>query len=346
MKKSIITYQFRVKDGSTRAWLDKRAGSINYLWNLVNDLTAKTWTEGSNFLSAFDISPQFKGKGRELGLHSQTVQGVIEEHYKKRQQAKRSKLRWRSRKKGTLGWIPFKRCAIKIAKDTITYNKKTFRFWKSRETEGEIKTGSFSQDARGRWYVNISCEILHNEQTESDKVVALDLGLKDLAVLSTGDIIENPKSYRKLESKLAKAQRANKKAQVRNIHAKIKNVRKDFLHKQSTKLVKNFKQIFVGNVSSSKLVKTKLAKSTLDAGWGMFKTMLENKAIRLGVGFRVVNEKYSTVTCSVCKSRTGPSGLSALGVRNWECSQCGSLHQRDQNSAINILNFALGHQSL
>lgn len=78
----------------------------------------------------------------------------------------------------------------------------------------------------------------------------------------------------------------------------------------------------------------------------MFKTMLENKAIRLGVGFQVVDEKYSTVTCSVCSQRTGPSGLSSLGVRNWECSECGSLHSRDHNAALNILHSALGHQSL
>ena len=118
---------------------------------------------------------------------------------------------------------------------------------------------------------------------------------------------------------------------------KIKNTRKDFLHKETTKLVRRYKTIYVGDVSSSKLAKTKMAKSTLDAGWGLFKSMLEYKAIALGVDFKVVNEKYSTVTCSSCFERSGPSGLSALGVREWTCSTCGTDHDRDVNAARNIL---------
>jgi IS605 OrfB family transposase len=149
----------------------------------------------------------------------------------------------------------------------------------------------------------------------------------------------------KYAEKLAKAQRARKKKQVTKIYAKIKNVRKDFLHKATTKLAQENKQIFVGDVNALKLVKTKMAKSVLDASWGRFKSMLAYKALKLGIDFRVTNEKYSTVTCSHCLQKTGPSGLSALGVREWECSSCGSQHQRDVNAAKNILIFALGHES-
>lgn len=129
---------------------------------------------------------------------------------------------------------------------------------------------------------------------------------------------------------------------VTQIQNKIKNVRKDFLHKETTKLVKKYKVIYVGDVSSSKLAKTRMAKSVLDAGWGMFKSMLEYKAIALGVDFKVVKENYSSVTCSSCFERSGPSGLSALGVREWVCESCGVIHDRDVNAATNIL-LGLGH---
>lgn len=96
------------------------------------------------------------------------------------------------------------------------------------------------------------------------------------------------------------------------------------LHKFSTKLVAENAAVFVGNVSSEKLVKTKMAKSTLDAGWAMFKTMLEYKATQAGIVFEEVNESYSTQTCSQCGSIEGPKGLAGLGVREWTC-ECGAI---------------------
>lgn len=89
--------------------------------------------------------------------------------------------------------------------------------------------------------------------------------------------------------------------------------------------------------------RTQMAKSVSDASWSDFKSMLAYKAIALGVEYKEVKENFSTVTCSTCFERTGPSGLSALGVREWVCS-CGAVHDRDVNAAKNILRF--GHESL
>ncbi len=86
------------------------------------------------------------------------------------------------------------------------------------------------------------------------------------------------------------AQRAHKKQRMRAIHAKISNQRKDLLHKFSSALVKHNAAIFVGDVASAKLVKTKMAKSTLDAGWSMLKTMLEYKSHQAGIVFEVVRD--------------------------------------------------------
>ena len=147
-----------------------------------------------------------------------------------------------------------------------------------------------------------------------------------------------------MEQKLGIAQRAGKKDRVRAIHIKIKNQRKDMLHKFSTALVQEYGGIFVGNVSSKKLVKTKMAKSTLDAGWSGLKTMLEYKCHQAGVVFAEVNEAYSTQTCSCCGviSDSSPKGRTGLGIREWTCVDCGSIHDRDQNAAKNILAVGLG----
>ena len=143
--------------------------------------------------------------------------------------------------------------------------------------------------------------------------------------------------YRKLEAQLAKAQRAHKRARVSALHAKIKNSRQDQLHKLSTALVTEYGAIFIGNVNASALARTRMAKSVLDAGWSMFRTMLQYKSEHAGVWFDEVDEKFSTQTCSCCSRRTGPKGLEGLGIREWACPECGAYHHRDINAAVNSL---------
>ncbi|MGL4712730.1 MAG: RNA-guided endonuclease InsQ/TnpB family protein [Shewanella sp.] len=147
------------------------------------------------------------------------------------------------------------------------------------------------------------------------------------------------RQYRKLEQQLGIAQRANKKYRVKAIHAKIRNRRKYDLHKYSRQLVNNNAAIFIGNVNSLAMTKTKLAKSVLDAGWGILKTMLEYKCAHAGVVFEEVNESYTTQTCSSCGDipASSPKGRAGLRIREWTCSSCGATHSdRDINAAKNI----------
>ncbi len=332
----IITYQFRIKDSSRKTKLKHLAGTTNFVWNYLNSTSQFAWKRDRKWLSEFDLNYLLIGASRELGLNSDSVSSISAEFTARRNKAKRSGLGWRSAKR-KLGWVPFKGRALKVQGDELTFQKTKYRFWKSREIEGLIKSGSFSQNSKGQWFVNFQCEVPEVEKSQSTSSVGVDLGLKTLATLSDGSKIENPKTLQKYADKLAKAQRARKSRQVASIQNKIKNVRRDFLHKESTKLVNKFGNILVGDVSSSKLVKTKMAKSVLDAGWGVFKVMLGYKAKRLGVAFNVVSEKYSSVTCSVCLERNGPRGLSALGVREWFCVSCGVVHDRDINAAQNML---------
>lgn len=335
---SFSTLKLRIK-GNT-SWLNKLAKEVNFVWNYCNDLSFKIFKNRGSFLSYFDICKYLVGY--EGKLLCQSVKEVGKEYVFKRRQFRKNKLRWRSYK--SLGWVPFKNQDLKYRRNLLSYHGHKFKVWDSYNlVDYRLRSGSFNQDSRGRWYLNIVVEDKESTNNPTQEI-GIDLGLKDLATLSTGEKLENPQFYKKSEEKLAKAQRAKKKKQVRNIHVKIKNQRKDYLHKASTKLTKENSLIVVGDVKSSKLTKTKMAKSVNDVSWFAFKQMLKYKAIRHSAKYLEVNESWTTQTCNVCKNRTGPKGLEGLGIREWVCLDCGSVHDRDTNSAINILR--LGHQAL
>lgn len=338
----MITYKFRLKDSST-AWLNKAARAVNFVWNYCNETSHFAIKNRNKFLSGFDLNYLTSGSCKELKISSSTVQEVCEEYALRRKQFKKIKLKWRSKK--SLGWVPFKGHYVKIINDSITYNKNKVKFWKSREIVGKIRSGSFSQDARGRWYINIVADGL-SVDASPDASVGIDLGLKDLATLSNGVKYKSMKYFRRYERLLKLSQKDKKKKRTKALHAKIKNSRLDNNHKISTEISSEFNFIFVGNVSSSNLIKTKMAKSVLDAGWGQLKTFLKYKAIRHSGKMYEINEYLTSQTCSSCgtTSASSPRGLKGLGIREWVCDNCGAVHDRDVNAALNILR--LGHQSL
>lgn len=124
------------------------------------------------------------------------------------------------------------------------------------------------------------------------------------------------------------------------------NRRRDAMHKFSRDLVNQNAAIVVGNVNARAIARTRQGRSSLDAGWGMLKTMLAYKCEHAGVVFEVVDEAYTTQSCSCCGAIAGssPKGRTGLGIREWQCSECGASHERDVNAARNIL--AAGHSRL
>ncbi|WP_419581825.1 RNA-guided endonuclease InsQ/TnpB family protein [Thiolapillus sp.] len=354
----IKTLQVRVRDRHA-ALLSRMAFEVNQVWNLANEASYEAWhvpvpevgyIQGV-WRSAFDIQKDILPirKARGFILPSHTVQQVVAEHAARRRQFKTSKLRWRasSGSRRALGWIPFKKGSAKWVNGQVRFAGHYFRVWDSYDlADYEFRAGSFVQDARGRWYFSVSVEYQPNA-TPSRKAVGVDLGLKDTATCSDGTKLEAGRFYRGLEDALGKAQRANKPHRVQAIHAKIRNRRKDAIHKFTTHLAERYGVIFVGDVSSAKLVKTKMAKSVLDAGWHQLKTQLKYKAIARSGVFEEVNEAYSTQVCSCCgaKPDSSPKGRAGLGIRHWICSECGAEHDRDINAAKNIL-AAGGHPRL
>lgn len=337
------TLRVRVRDKHA-AELCKMARSVNFVWNYVNELSSRSIRERGVFLSAFDIQAYTNGATKDLGLHSSTVQQVAAEYATRRRQFRKTRLRWRKSRgvRRSLGWIPFKSRATQWKHGQVFFAGRHFKVWDSYGlSQYRFRAGSFNEDARGRWYFNVVVEV-EVQPSVGQGAVGIDLGLKDVATCSDGEKLENGRFYRGLEDKLATAQRARNKRRVKAIHAKIKNRRKDVLHKFSRRLVDQHGEIVVGDVSSTKLAKTPMAKSVLDAGWGQLKTMLSYKSDHAGIVFREVREAYTSRTCSSCGSLSGPQGVNGLRVRDWKCVECGALHDRDVNAARNILSLGAG----
>ncbi len=336
MRGMILVYRYRVK--SLNGLLKRQSRAVNYVWNFCNDTQKHALKWGKKWPSGFDLNGLTTGTSKELGIHSGTVNATCEQYAKSRNQHRRPFLRYRGKR--TLGWVPLKGRDLKREGTAFRFAGHTFRVFHSRALpEGKIKDGTnFAQNARGHWFLNIVIEVPEAPARPIRQAIALDLGLKDFAKLSNGETLPNNRYGLRAAEKLAKAQRARKhKRHLAKLHAKVANARADFQHKAALDLVRRFDLIRVGNVSASQLAKTKMAKSVYDASWSSFRDKLRYKAMAHGVKFEEVNEAFSSVTCSACHARSGPSGLKGLRMREWQCSDCGCVHDRDVNAALNIL---------
>ena len=342
MHNMISVYRYRVK--SLTGLLNKQARAVNFVFNYCNERQKDALRFGRRWHTGFDLNKLTTGSSKELGLHSGTVNAICEQYAKSRSQKKRPYLRWRGKK--SLGWVPLKGRALTETPNGFHFHGREFKVFKSRPLPvgAKIKDGTnFSKDTRGNWFLNVCIEVADVPLREPLRGVGIDLGLKDFAVLSTGEKIDAQRLYRGAEEALATAQRAHKKRRVKAIQAKTANRRNDFQHKLSHRIVREFDYIAVGNVSAAGLAKTKLAKSVLDAGWSSFRDKLAYKAVKHGAWFEEVNEKFSTQACSDCGLIGGPKGLEGLAIRGWTCVGCGVVHDRDTNAAKNILSrFSLG----
>ena len=351
----IITYRYRIKDGSasTRRALRRQARSVNFVWNYLCDVDRQArakWQAGWHVRrpSAFALTTLCRGVTKELGIHSDTIDGLCARFADSRDAVFPKTPRFRSARRN-LDWIPFSNFArpAKLDNGSIVLLGRRYRLWYSRPLPENAapKSWNLACDSRGRWYVNIQVEVPERERKDGPEI-GIDLGLKSLATLSDGRKINMPAYYRQAEAEIAKWNRFRKYNRVRALSAKMANQRKHFLHVVSTQLVRDHSRIFVGDVNPSRLAKTHMAKSVLDAGWTKFRQMLHYKAIAHGALFEVVDERFSTATCSECGALGGPQGIAGLRMRHWTCSDCGCSHDRDVNAARNILRVGAERRPL
>jgi IS605 OrfB family transposase len=329
-------------------WLSAAAIEVNQTFNFCNETSwlAATRTDSKRkWFSGFDLCSLTAGAAHYFErIGADTVQRICVEYAQKRSAAKRRKLRWRVSRgaRRSLGWIPFKAISLKRKGCALRFCGKTFRVFEAQRLEGvKWKQGCFAQDAVGDWWLCLPVEYTADSDAAPEESVGIDLGLKEIAVTSEGERLVSGRFYRGLESKIAQAQRRGHRRQAKRLHRKGARRRADALHKFSRRIVDQYEYIVVGDVSSIKLAKTRMAKSVLDSGWGMLKRMLQYKGEHAGRSVAIVSERNTTRACSFCGALTGPTGKDMLVVRQWECPECEAGHDRDENAARNILYVGL-----
>ena len=346
---AIKTLRVRIKDKHT-SLLRRMATEGNTVWNYCNQASRDHWRKRRQQLTGFDLNKLCTGSSPAFHLtHDSTIQETGQHYACKRNASGKPRLRWRvsdrKRRNYSLGWVPFKSRAAAFKNGAIRFAGHSFRIWDSYGLSSyAFRAGCFAEDACGRWYFSINVQVKAKPDT-AGQPVGIDMGLREAAVASNG-LRCRSRWYRRLEQKIAIAQRAKHKEQVKRLHIKIKNCRKDAQHKFSTAVVRSASAIYIGNVPLKLLTSGNQAKSGYDAGIYSLKTMLRYKCEYAGIDYQEVNEAFSTQVCSACGAlpSTSPKGRADIGVRRWTCCNCGTLHDRDLNAACNIASAGAGHR--
>jgi putative transposase len=335
-----LTLRLKVRPESY-AWLNAAAVEVNQTWNFCNERAATVLGNLGRWLSGFDLCYETAGSTQYMKrIGADTIQRVCTEYAAKRNAVRKQRLRWRVSRgaRRSLGWVPFKAASLKRKGKQLRFAGKTFRVFEAERLDGvKWKQGCFAQDAVGDWWLCLPVERAVSRGVAPRDAVGIDLGLASVATSSDGETLQAARFYRDSEQKLAHAQRRGHKRQAKRLHRRAANRRRDALHKFSRRIVDQYQNIVVGDVSAPKLARTRLAKSVLDSGWGMLRQMLQYKGEHAGRSVEVVSERNTSRVCSQCGSLSGPQGLRQLAVRAWTCSGCGEPHDRDVNAARNIL---------
>ena len=194
-----LTYRYRIKDKHAKR-LNAQARVVNFVWNYCNETQMKAARDGRKWLSGYDLGKLVAGATKEgLDLHSHSAKRVCIQYDKSRRQHKKPWLRWRSRR--SLGWVPFNTGHVAYRDGGFVFRGERYEVWLHRPLPdgARIGAGSFSLDTRGRWYINCPVEVCEGVCLPGSwrwtRRVGIDLGLKDLATLSTGEKVQVPKFY-------------------------------------------------------------------------------------------------------------------------------------------------------
>jgi len=246
------------------------------------------------------------------------------------------------------------RPAVKLAKQSEPLGVRY-----SRDLGGEVKKVCVTKDPAGRYHICFTCVEVAEALPETNSTVGVDLGLTEVIVTSDGFKSGNPNHYhsdlyrpRKAQRRLARKEKGSnnwkkQKRRVAKIHAKIADKRKDFIHKLTTKLVRENRTVVVETLAVKNMQKNRsLVSHIADSAWGEILRQLEYKATWHGRELVKVDRWFpSTKRCSDC-GHVG--GNKSLDVRQWTCKECGSVHDRDVNAASNLKQVGTaglaGHQ--
>lgn len=231
--------------------------------------------------------------------------------------------------------------------------KSMIKIKQHRQFTGLIKSATISKNPSGQYFISILVDTENIQLPKNDNKVGIDLGLKDFAITSDGEIFTNPKHLRKSEKRLRKLQkdlsrkkkdgnnRNKARLKVAKLHQKIANQRADFLHKISNYITNENQVIVIEDLKVSNLLKNhKLAKAISEVSWFEFRRMLEYKCVWKGRQLIIAPSNYaSSQLCSSCGNKS--SQTKDLSCRTYVCEKCGMIMDRDINASKNLLKLAM-----
>lgn len=371
MVKRAYKYRF-YPDQQQEDLLLRTFGCVRLVWNKALQARTEAWHQEQRsigFVESSRLLTQWKQEEDLAFLNEVSsvplqqalrhLQGAFSKFWSKQNSYPRFKSRKKSRKSAefTKSAFRYEDGALRLAK----CDKPLDIVWSRALPQGaNPSTITISQDRAGRWYVSMLVEEAIQHLSPSSSAVGIDMGLSHLAILSTGEKIENPRHTKREALRLARAQRKlartekgsknREKARVKaaRVSAKISDRRRDHLHKLTTRIVRENQTVVIEDLKVRNMSraggahKKSLNRSIQDAAWSELRSMLEYKSQWYGRELIVLSQWFpSSQLCSACGQRSGPRGVAGLASRVWTCGPCGAIHDRDVNAAKNVLAAGL-----
>lgn len=350
------------------AELNRTFGCVRYVYNRALEIRTRAWTQDQQRITYSDTSRMLTEWKKEaetewlkdpssvpLQTTLRHLQAAFDSFWRKQTKYPKFKKRGKSKDSAT-----YFRRSLRYRNGTITLPKMSEPLnivWSRPLPDGvEPSQATVSRDPSGRYHISLLTEETIAPHKAVNSTVGVDLGITSLATLSTGEKMTNPYHEKRDRQKLAKAHRnldrkqkgsqnrAKAKLKVARIYARIKDRRRDHLHKVTTRIIRENQTVVIEDLGTRQLLKNhKLARAISDASWFEFRTMLEYKADWYGRSVIAIDRFYpSSKTCSNCGSIAESMPLK---VREWTCKGCGSAHDRDINAAKNIRAAGLAVQA-